>query len=400
MGKIKQLFRDLSLRKSIALYIAVFAVIAIALIALTSELCYLAISRIEKNYPPSGNQYYLTTKGGEQLGEGIYIGTSPSDMSAEDRRSIIVLNTVSNVSVPIFSALCVIAAALLFYRNKLKKPLLILAAASDRISKNDLDFSVDYESRDEMGRLCGSFETMRAALVENNKSMWRAMEERRRLNAAFSHDLRTPLTVLRGYADFLKNYLPQGKVGEEKTISTVTTMSEQIERLENYVQMMSEAQKLEDITITLKEPEVCTVLEQLENTVQLVAQNAGLKFNFESELKEKQLCLDLPILLRIYENLIANAAQYAESTISVRIRYSAPLFTVTVSDDGEGFSDEDLKQAGKPYYRSQKADAGDTHFGLGLYLCRVLCRKHGGDISIKNGDHGGAKVSAKIYVKS
>ncbi|NCC69389.1 MAG: sensor histidine kinase, partial [Clostridia bacterium] len=126
MGKIKQLFRNLSLRKSIALYIAVFAVIAILLIALTSELCYSAIARIEKNYPPSGNQYYLTPKGGEQLGEGIYIGTSPADMSAEDRRGIAVLNTVSTVSVPIYSALCVIAAALLFYRNKLKKPLFLL----------------------------------------------------------------------------------------------------------------------------------------------------------------------------------------------------------------------------------------------------------------------------------
>ncbi|NLT15786.1 MAG: HAMP domain-containing protein, partial [Clostridiales bacterium] len=128
-------------------------------------------------------------------------------MSAEDRRAIVILNTVSTVSVPIYSALCVIAAALLFYRNKLKKPLLLLADASDRISKNDLDFSVDYKSRDEMGRLCGSFEKMRTALEENNKSMWHAMEERRRLNAAFSHDLRTPLTVLRGYTDFLKNYL-------------------------------------------------------------------------------------------------------------------------------------------------------------------------------------------------
>lgn len=400
MGKVKQFFRNLSLRKSIALYIAVFAAIAILLIAFTSEWCYSAISKIEKSYPPSGNQYYLTPKGGEQLGEGIYIGTSPVDMSAEDRRGIAALNTVSTVSVPIYSALCVIAAALLFYRNKLKKPLFLLSEASDRISKNDLDFSAHYESRDEMGRLCGSFEKMRAALEENNKNMWRTMEERKRLNAAFSHDLRTPLTVLRGYTDFLKNYLPQGKVSGEKTISTVTTMSEHIERLENYVQMMSEAQKLEDITVLVKETEVCTVLEQMNNTVQLVAQSAGLKSDFKSELKENQLCLNLPILLRVYENLIANAARYAESTVSVRIQCSIPTLTVTVSDDGKGFTDEDLKQAGKPYYRDRKADSGETHFGLGLYICRVLCQKHGGDISIENSDHGGAEVSAKFYVKS
>lgn len=61
-----------------------------------------------------------------------------------------------------------------------------------------------------MGALCASFEEMRRALWENNRVMWRQMEERKRLNAAFAHDLRTPLTVLRGYAGMLLHDLSEG----------------------------------------------------------------------------------------------------------------------------------------------------------------------------------------------
>ena len=94
---------------------------------------------------------------------------------------------------------CIIAAALLFYRNKLKKPLAELMAASEKISNNDLDFSIEYDSKDELGQLCTSFEIMRTALANNFTEMWRQVEERKQLNAAFAHDLRTPLTVLKGY---------------------------------------------------------------------------------------------------------------------------------------------------------------------------------------------------------
>ena len=92
----------------------------------------------------------------------------------------------------------ILLAAVLFYRNKLKRPLTILKEAAEKISAQELDFSVAYAAQDEMGNLCRSFEEMRQALQQNNRLMWQQMEERRRINAAFAHDLRTPLTVLKG----------------------------------------------------------------------------------------------------------------------------------------------------------------------------------------------------------
>lgn len=69
---------------------------------------------------------------------------------------------------------------------------------------SDLDFSMEASGGDELGALCGAFEAMRAQLLENNQALWRQSEERRRLNAAFSHDLRNPLAVLQGTVQLLR----------------------------------------------------------------------------------------------------------------------------------------------------------------------------------------------------
>lgn len=91
-----------------------------------------------------------------------------------------------------------------------------------------------------LGELCSSFETMRFTLANNFSEMWRQMEERKQLNAAFAHDLRTPLTVLKGYNEILQsNHDPITK-------STAATMRKHIFRLERYVDSMSHLRRLED----------------------------------------------------------------------------------------------------------------------------------------------------------
>lgn len=90
----------------------------------------------------------------------------------------------------------------LFYSRELKTPIHLLLNASKRIADNQLEFKLEYDKPNEFGILCRAFDEMRSALYDSNRQLWRSLEERKRLNAAFSHDLRTPLTVLRGYADF------------------------------------------------------------------------------------------------------------------------------------------------------------------------------------------------------
>lgn len=150
MDKIKKMWRNLSLRKSIILYISAFVILAILLSAGTATLCNNATKTIESKYPPTGEKYYLTNENGERLGDGNYIGVAPVAMSEKDQRLLSICEVAPIIATPIYSALCIITATLLFYRNKLKKPLTELKAASEMISNNNLDFSIKYDSKDDV----------------------------------------------------------------------------------------------------------------------------------------------------------------------------------------------------------------------------------------------------------
>lgn len=388
MGRIKQIINNLSIKKAFMLYMLLFLILAATLSSLSINLADHIKNGINLSYTTEENQYKLSN--GTNM---VYIASTPIKYSPRDKVIIKILGFIDIWSIPLWFGLCIVLSALLFYRNKLKKPIELLNHASKMIAENDLNFTLNYKSKDEMGQLCSSFEAMRAALEKNNYEMWSLLEERKRLNASFSHDLRTPLTVLRGYADFLTNYTPQGKVSEEKLMSTISTMQNQISRLENYVQMMSEVQKLEDITVNAERVTSSSLTSQLKEFAYALTTNTKLSVEFINELPDQELYLDSAIVQRVYENLVSNALQYAKSKISIYCENPEGNLSISVSDDGSGFTLEGLKQADKPYYRSNP-NPSDTHWGLGLTICRVLCEKHNGKLVIENGSNGGAKVTS------
>lgn len=227
MDKVRHLGRGLSLRKSLMLYVVIFVMLALILSVMTASLCNSMTNTIRDSYPISGEKYYLTNEHGEQLGDGAYINSTPVSLAEQDERTIALLALIPVIATPLYSALCIIGAVLLFYKDKLKKPLAELRAASEKIANNDLDFLIEYDSNDELGQLCTSFEIMRTKLANNFLEMWRQVEDRKRLNAAFAHDLRTPLTVLKGYDEMLQ------ASDNTQTRETAVTMGKHISRMEH-----------------------------------------------------------------------------------------------------------------------------------------------------------------------
>ena len=389
MGQIDCHRHNLSLRKSLILYVIAFVVLAVFLSVTTFSICGSAAEGIRASYPPSGEKYYLTNEQGEQLGDGAYIGIVPVPMSKEDERTIALLEKLPIVATPIYSAFCIIAAALLFYRNRLKKPLAELRTASEKIANNDLDFSIDYDNNDELGQLCASFEIMRTTLADNFSKMWRQVEERKALNTAFAHDLRTPLTVLKGYNEMLQ------ASDNSQTRETAATMGKHISRMESYVSSMSNLRRMEDTQPEYKLIDLQTVASSLYDSAKIVCTKNGKKLFLQNDIPVSRLSLDGSFVSQVCNNLISNAVRYARTSVTISFALRDNGLLLSVSDDGKGFDKSGLQKATSPYYTEESNHS--EHFGLGLYICKLLCEHHNGYLKIENTTTG-AKVSA--YFKS
>lgn len=292
------------------------------------------------------------------------------------------------IVIPLWSLMCIVICGMIFYRRKIEKPVAILSEASENISNNRLDFSVEVPEKNELGDLCLSFEKMRAALQDNNLEMWRQVEERKRLNAAFAHDLRTPLTVLKGQSVMLVKYAP--KMSEEKIVSTAEMMKRHIIRLENYVDTMNNLQRLEDIEVTKELIEVKEFEKQLRITGTAICTEKDFTL-FQNLSDIQNVKIDISVVMQVYENLLSNAMRYAKTKIEVTVDRHNEFLMLIIADDGTGFTSKDLSNAMKPFYRAE-SKSHNEHFGMGLNICKILCEKHGGYIQISN--ENGAKVIA------
>lgn len=299
-----------------------------------------------------------------------------------------IVNLFRCIAILLWSLLCVVVCGIIFYHRKIEKPISILLEASENISNNRLDFSVEVPEKNEFGELCLSFEKMRVALKENNIEMWRQVEERKRLNAAFSHDLRTPLTVLKGQSEILSKYVP--KMSEEKIIETVETMKRHIIRLETYVNTMNDLQRLEDVEVKKELVDVKELEHQMRITGAAVCKGKEFVL-YQNIFDVDSVKIDTSIAMQVYENLLSNAVRYAKRKIEIAIDKKDSLLLLNVVDDGAGFTAKDLSNAMKPFYKAEN-EINNEHFGMGLNICKMLCEKHGGYLQISN--ENGAKAVA------
>ncbi|MDU7030225.1 sensor histidine kinase [Robinsoniella peoriensis] len=291
------------------------------------------------------------------------------------------------IFLPVFFVIAaLIIADVTFYRVKLKNPIGRLQDGARRIMHNDLDFQVQQTSGDELGQLCGAFESMRRELQKNNREMWRQMEERKRLNAAFAHDLRNPVTVLKGCAKLMRKGMEQQNTDLKHLDSTVGLMEEYSQRIEIYVEAMSKAQRLEEVACKPEQTDLGQFTQMLEKGLKMLVPNIRFQYNNPDnknmDSRKQTVWLDTSLIQEVLENLVSNARRYARQEITVQIAKEDSCLVISVRDDGGGFPKKILEKGGKPFLRGE--ENSEEHFGMGLYISRLLCEKHGGQLKIQN----------------
>lgn len=296
--------------------------------------------------------------------------------------------------ITLWVAACIFAGGYIFYKREMEKSIRQLLYLAEQITDNHLDFTMEKTKANELGMVCDAFEKMRASLYETSQENFRILEERKRLNAAFAHDMRNPVTVLKGYVDLLERYVPERRISPEKELEIIGMLRGQIQRLENYVRKMSEVQKLEDITPCYQKTDYGVLFSLCMDTARQLDERIIVREG--GALEPGTVCLDRELVLEVLENLLSNASAYAKERIVLTITKGAEELELCVEDDGCGFSEEALRMAGSPFYR-EEGSKSRLHFGLGLYICKLICEKSGGRLSLANGPDGTGGVVRAIF---
>ena len=361
--------KNMELKKTILVLSASCVLAALLLLGLVFMVC----NSISSTFP---------TGGIEILSDG---STVKMEMPTASQQSILsVLGIIQIVSCIVLPMGGLALSGILYYHIKLKQPIAALRNGISRIQNHDLDFLIPVRSDDELGQLCAAFDTMREELLKSNQELWRQAEERKRLNAAFSHDLRNPITVLKGTVKLLR----QGTADED----AIARLENYTLRIEQYVEAMGSIQRLEHMPMRINECSYSLLHSELEETAKILA---GVLELSVSTPDNGIMQLDHGLFLTVAENLIGNAVRFAKSKITILLEQKGNVLLLSVTDDGPGYPMELIQNGPKPFGK-MKGDS--SHFGMGLYSSQTLCLKHGGTLKLENREGCGAMATASFQI--
>ncbi|MGN0154271.1 MAG: ATP-binding protein [Lachnospiraceae bacterium] len=410
LEKCKRTLKNSSLRKTLALYMVAAVMLTFAMVILTWLVCdswknvICQVNGINEDYRYIGSGDFViyesdgsVTVSGEE-GSLILPAEDVNHLSKKDSLLYECLNLLQVLSIPVYSMIAIILVSFAFYRNKLREPIFLMKKEMEAIRRGDMQFSCRYDSADEMGDICRSMDSMRCAVVDNMENMYELMEEQRKINAAFAHDIRTPLTVIDGYVEMLQEYYPKGKISEQQLLDMLDSMKGQSQRMRVFSETMKKVQNFEALEIKKVKHNGEELKAEICNMARGMEEAGKISIEVKMEFSNPELYYDENVVMEVLGNLLSNAMRYGKQKIEITAEQQEDKLFVYVKDDGRGMTKEELYKADSPYYSDKTKEEADGHFGLGLTICKILCKKHGGGISLFNSIEGGAIVCAEFFV--
>lgn len=330
----------------------------------------------------------------EQVEYTIEMIESSFSMLSPSRKLLYRGTQTAMAVLPLFYAAAGIAlCAWWFYRKKIAPPVRILTDAIGHIQESNLDFEIKCPGEDELGQLCIMFERMRQVLYENNRQLWRTIEDQRLLQASVAHDLRNPITILEGYIESLQNKLSLERLTPQKLEHTLENMSITAKRLERYTDCMRDLHALQKTAACPSRLAYPDGLNQLTESISMMLRQKNMEVDVVCRGAPREIFIDQALLARILENIFSNASRYAKTSVHISFLLEENVLSIEVVDDGPGFSAGVLEKRAITFYSE---DAGEKHLGLGLATARILCQKQKGQIFLSNSPSGGACVRIRI----
>ncbi|MFJ7405879.1 MULTISPECIES: ATP-binding protein [unclassified Lysinibacillus] len=318
----------------------------------------------------------------------IFSWQVPSVIPKNIEFHIMILEIIKGFSPIIYGVLAVFLITKLFYKQRILQPLKIVEHSIQQIKKGNYNQPFFFNTYDEFEGTVRGLDSLSQTLRSKEVDLSELHQEQKKINAAFSHDLRTPLAIIQNNIELMEELYHQGRMTEAFFNKSVTKIQSSVNRLVDFSQTMQEIQKIDEMPLKKTQQSLTHIeahLRELGKT--LSEKKLFLQTDYHPELKFNY---DIHLIDEVMENLLSNASRFAVKEIEITMQVDEKFLCIFVKDDGKGFSKKELEIATDPYYSHNK----ESHFGLGLTISEILAKKHGGALKLSNSVDGGAIVTS------
>ena len=263
-------------------------------------------------------------------------------------------------------------------------PLVKLKKATQNIKEGNLDFVLDVEGKDEFSELCQDFEEMRRRLKESTEEKSLIEKENRELISNISHDLKTPITAVKGYVEGIMDGVADTPEKMDRYVRTIYNKTNEMDHLINELTFYSKIDT-NRIPYTFSKLNVEDYFEDCSEEVGLELETRGIELVYANYVeKDVMVIADGEQIRRVIHNIISNAIKYLDKPkgiIQIRIKDVGDFIQIEIEDNGKGIGPKDLPYIFDRFYRtdvSRNSSKGGS--GIGLSIVKKILEDHGGKV--------------------
>ena len=280
----------------------------------------------------------------------------------------------------VFTALSV---GLWIYRS-IAVPLVKLRKATQNIKEGNLDFVLEVEGKDEFSQLCQDFEEMRKRLKESTEEKILMDKENKELISNISHDLKTPITAVKGYVEGIMDGVADTPEKMNRYVRTIYNKTNEMDHLINELTFYSKIDT-NRIPYTFSKLNVEDYFSDCAEELGLEMETKGIELVYANYVeKDVQVIADGEQIRRVIHNIVSNAIKYMEKPkgiIQLRVKDVGDFIQVEIEDNGKGIAAKDLPYIFDRFYRtdvSRNSSKGGS--GIGLSIVKKIMEDHGGKV--------------------
>lgn len=276
-----------------------------------------------------------------------------------------------------------LSVGLWIYRS-VATPLVKLRKATQNIKEGNLDFVLDVEGTDEFSELCRDFEEMRRRLKESAEEKIILDKENKELISNISHDLKTPITAVKGYVEGIMDGVADTPEKMDRYVRTIYNKTNEMDHLINELTFYSKIDT-NRIPYTFSKLNVEDYFSDCAEEIGLELETRGIQLGYANYVdKDVQVIADAEQMRRVIHNIISNAIKYMDKKkgmIQIRVKDVGDFIQVEIEDNGKGIASKDLAYIFDRFYRtdvSRNSSKGGS--GIGLSIVRKILEDHGGKV--------------------